>query len=283
MIAAVSNVPPDGCLAMVSASHTPSITVIVSTYNWPEALSLSLQSLAKQTDLDFEIIVADDGSRAETANLIKAFSQASPVPVLHVWQEDDGFRKARILNQAIRAARGGYLVFLDGDCIAQEDFIARHRLLSRPGYVVTGSRILMSETLSKALCAKGVVDLPSVRRKAIGLRLKGDISKLLSLLLKFPDNPFRNYRKFQWRRIKGCNFSCWKSDALAVDGYDEAYIGWGHEDADFVFRLYEAGIDRRSGAFATEVLHIWHREADRSQARSNETMLAERIARIKRV
>ena len=102
------------------------ISVLLATYNWPEALSLCLQALKEQTNKDFEIIICDDGSRDETKTLILDFQKNFPVPIKHLWQIDDGFRKTLILNQGIQAAQGEYLVFLDGDCIPQRDFIAQH-------------------------------------------------------------------------------------------------------------------------------------------------------------
>ena len=103
------------------------ISILLATYNWPQALKLCLDSLATQTDRDFEIIIADDGSRYETRELIENIKVLHPISITHLWQEDRGFRKTQILNQAIAAAHGNYLVFLDGDCIVQPDFVARHR------------------------------------------------------------------------------------------------------------------------------------------------------------
>ena len=125
-------------------SQAPLITVVLATYNWPEALDLCLQSLQTQTDHHFEICIADDGSKPDTTELITQWQTHSVVPIRHFWQEDQGFRKSRILNQAIAQAQGEYLVFLDGDCIAQPDFIARHRALATTGFLVTGARILLS-------------------------------------------------------------------------------------------------------------------------------------------
>ena len=131
----------------------PSISILLATYNWPQALGLVLESLNAQTDKDFEVVIADDGSKAETTELITAFTQVANFPIKHLWQEDLGFRKSAILNQAITHARGDYLVFLDGDCITQPDFVARHRALAQSGFLVTGSRILLGRRLTQALCS----------------------------------------------------------------------------------------------------------------------------------
>jgi len=251
------------------------ISVIVNTYNWPAALRLTLASLATQTYRNFEIVIADDGSGEETRTVIEAFAANSPVPVRHVWHEDDGFRRAKILNAAIRVCHGSYIVFLDGDCITQPDFLTRHHALSQLGHLITGSRILLGQRLSAELCANGIWDYATLRRKASGHRLAGQISKIVPLFARLPNSRLRDYRDFVWRRIKGCNLACWKEDVLAVGGYNEAMIGWGHEDAEFVFRMQHRGVIRRSGTWATEVLHLWHKEADKSNTEKNwQLMLA---------
>lgn len=254
-----------------------SVSVIVNTYNWPEALKLSLQSLAGQTERCFEIIVADDGSRPDTADVIKAFAGASPVPVKHVWHDDVGFRRAAILNKAIGEACGAYLIFIDGDCILQPDFVAQHRALARLNHLITGSRILLGQKFSKRLLAAGTWNYQVFRRNILRHRLKGDISKIVAFFVRLPWRPMSNYRSFVFRRIKGCNLACWKSDALAVGGFDETFTGWGYEDADFVFRLQDQGIIRRAGTWATEVLHIWHKPADPSRATTNQKVVLDRI------
>ena len=246
------------------------ITVLLATYNWPQALELTLQSLRTQTDLDFEIVIVDDGSAEETSRVIVEFQKDFPVPICHVWQEDIGFRKSKILNQGIAQAQGNYLVFLDGDCITQPDFIARHRALSRPGHFITGSRILLGQQLTKQLCDARVWNFARFKRSSLRNRFKGQLNKIAAIFIKVPDNRWRIYSKFVWRRIKGCNMACWKSDAQAIGGFDEELIGWGHEDADFVFRLQEhKKIRRKSGSFSTEILHLWHPMGDRSQAEKN--------------
>lgn len=260
---------------MADRGGTMMISVVVNTYNWPEALRLVLLSLAAQTYRNFEIVVADDGSGEETRMVIEAFAAGSPVPVRHVWQEDDGFRRTKILNAAIRSCHGSYLVFLDGDCITQPDFLARHHALSQPNHLITGNRIMLQKALSAELCASGIWDYDIFRRKALGYRVRKDISKILPLFVKLPCSRLRDYRGFVWRRIRGCNLACWKDDAHAIGGYNENMTGWGDEDCEFVFRMQHRGVIRRSGAWGTEVLHLWHEEADKSSAeRNGQLMLA---------
>lgn len=245
------------------------ISVLLATYNWPEALQKCLESLANQTDTDFEIIIADDGSGPPTQSLIERIKLNHPVPILHLWQEDLGFRKTTILNLAIKEARGNYLVFLDGDCIAQPDFIARHRQLAQHGHLVTGSRVLLSERLSKTILAWPKWSFSQFKAHLLQYRFTGGVNKYWPIVLKLGDGAWRLYKKFVWRRIKGCNMACWSADAKAIGGFDEEMTGWGHEDADFVFRLQHSGIVRKSGSWSTEVFHLFHRIHDQSNAAEN--------------
>jgi len=253
------------------------ISILLATYNWPQALKLCLESLSTQTDLDFEIIIADDGSSAETKSLIEAIQPKFPVKITHLWQEDQGFRKTRILNQAIKVAGGEYLVFLDGDCIVQPDFIAEHRQLAQANHLVTGSRVLLNESLTIELLTWTHWDFKKFANHLLIYRLSGRINKYWPLKIKLGNGAWRNYQKFVWRRIKGCNMACWKADALAIGGFDETMTGWGHEDADFVFRLQNRGLIRKSGSWATEVLHLYHRINDQSNAAENARRVREKI------
>ena len=262
----------------------PSISILLATYNWPQALGLVLESLNAQTDKDFEVVIADDGSRAETAELITAFTQVANFPIKHLWQEDLGFRKSAILNQAITYARGDYLVFLDGDCITQPDFVARHRALAQSGFLVTGSRILLGRRLTQALCSsenkisnRFFKSLNNSKLLLFVNRWAGQLNKFAPLWIKVPDNRWRVYSGFVWKRIKGCNMACWRDDAVRVSGFDESMVGWGHEDADFVFRLQQSGLKRKSGAWATEVFHLDHPEGDKSKAAANAAKVREKI------
>src|SRR5438067_1465466 len=132
------------------------ISVVITTYNRPDALAAVVRACFMQTDKNFEIIIADDGSAANTRDCVESLAAGAPMPVRHVWQPDEGFRAAMARNRGILAAKGDYIVFLDGDCVPQRDFIARHRALSEPGCLVSGSRILMSEGLTRRVLEHGI-------------------------------------------------------------------------------------------------------------------------------
>jgi glycosyltransferase involved in cell wall biosynthesis len=254
------------------------ISVVITTYNRPDALEAVVRACFMQIDKNFEIIIADDGSTANTRDCIERLTALAPMPLRHVWQPDQGFRAAMARNRGTLAATGDYIVFLDGDCIPQQDFIARHRALSQPGYLVSGSRILLSEQLTRRVLAEGIDVGASTPLTRLGWRLRGDLNKTLQPLgLRWPDLGRRS-RSFSWRRIKSCNLGVWRSDLERVNGFDESFTGWGHEDSDLVVRLFHAGVMRKDGAFATEVFHLWHREAVRDQETSNRRVVLERAA-----
>lgn len=253
------------------------ISVIVATYNRVDALNLVLQSLENQGDKNFEVIIADDGSRNDTREFIAQFMSASKLAIKHVWHEDKGFRLALIRNLATASATGDYLIFLDGDCVVQPDFVERHRALAQKGFMVTGSRVLLNETLTQELLASAHWDFKLFTSKLLKYRLNGSINKYWPLKIKLGNGSWRDYKKFIWRRIKGCNLACWKTDAQAIDGFDETMTGWGHEDADFVFRLQCHHIKRKSGSWSTEVLHLFHKVHDQSNAAENARRVREKI------
>jgi glycosyltransferase involved in cell wall biosynthesis len=257
--------------------HAQTISVVITTYNRPDALAAVVRACFMQDDTNFEIIIADDGSTANTRHCVERLAAGAPVPVRHVWQPDEGFRAAMARNRGTLAAQGEYLVFLDGDCIPQRDFIARHRLLSEPGCLVSGSRILMSERLTRQVLEEGIAIPDAGIGRRLAWRMRGELNKTLQLGLRWPDLG-RVRRSFSWRRIKSCNLGVWRSDLERVNGFDESFTGWGYEDSDLVLRLFHAGVKRKDGAFATEVFHLWHPEAQRDQASSNHSVVLERAA-----
>jgi glycosyltransferase involved in cell wall biosynthesis len=257
--------------------QTQTLSVVITTYNRPDALAAVLAACFLQDDKNFEIIIADDGSTANTRDCVARLAAGAPVPVKHVWQPDDGFRAAMARNRGTLAATGDYIIFLDGDCVPQRDFIARHRALAQQGFLVSGSRILLSQALTERALRDGIDVAGLSIAERLRLRLAGDMNKFLQTVVRWPDIA-RVRRKFSWRRIKSCNLGVWKADLMAVNGFDESFTGWGHEDSDLVVRLFHAGVLRKDGAMATEVLHLWHTEAERDQASSNRRTVLERAA-----
>jgi glycosyltransferase involved in cell wall biosynthesis len=250
------------------------ISVIVTTYNRDDALDGALRALAHQSDRKFEIVIAEDGSREETAAVVERWASRLAMPVKHVRHEHNGFRGGEIRNRGIRASAGHYCIFLDGDCLARADFVATHRRLAESGWFVTGNRILLSRELTEAVLAEGVAaeawSLPSLARE----RLRGGANRVLPTL-RLPLGPLRKLGRTQWRGAQTCNLAVARSDLDRIDGFDCSYAGWGLEDSDLVVRLLHAGVQRKDGRFATGVLHLWHAPNDRSQLAVNQSMLDE--------
>jgi glycosyltransferase involved in cell wall biosynthesis len=257
------------------------ISIIVTTYNRPDALSAVIRALLDQTDLNFEVIIADDGSSDPTRAAIDALRNtvhaAGLKRLVHAWQPDDGFKASAARNMGVFASHGEYLIFLDGDCIPRPSFVARHRLLAEPGFMVSGSRVLLSEQFTRHLLS-AEPQVAHTRGMSYWLmqRLSGNTNKVIPLL-HFPNSPLRHYRSVKWNRIKSCNLAVWRSDYAAVNGFDESFVGWGHEDADLVLRLARYGVRRKGGAFSTEVFHLWHRENMRATESENRKRVEDRM------
>lgn len=253
-----------------------SVSVVITTYNRSDALLAVLAGLARQTDRRFEVVVADDGSRAEHQRAVHESPLARALKVVHVWHPDVGFTASKVRNRGVAAASGQYLVFLDGDCVPEVDFIARHKALAERGHFVNGSRVLLDAELSRRVIAGAEQICGRSALYWLGQRLRGHASKLTHLL-RLPGNFLRVKRNFYWKGIRSCNMGVWRPDYERVDGFDESFVGWGHEDADFVLRLHHAGVARKNGFCATEVFHLWHKEAARDQESQNARTVRQRV------
>lgn len=254
---------------------SPLVSVVITTYNRSDALLAVLAGLARQTDTDFEVLIADDGSRLEHQTAVLTAPVAKALRVKHVWHPDVGFTASRIRNRGVAASTGEYIVFLDGDCVPEIDFIAQHKKFAQTGFFVNGSRVLLSpEFTTQVLSGRQQI---SGRSAWYWLRQRvfGHASKI-SGLLRLPDFPWRNKAAFSWKGIRSCNFGCWRTDFERVNGFDESFVGWGHEDADFVLRLHNSGVIRKNGFCATEVFHLWHKEAARNQESHNAAVVKAR-------
>jgi len=253
------------------------LAVVVTTYNRPDALAAVLEGYFGQADRDFELIVADDGSTEDTRRMAEDFAGRAPFPMAHVWQEDRGFRAAAIRNRAIARTRADYVLFTDGDCIPAPWFVAAHRRLAEPGWFISANRVLLAEAFTRRVLAE---KLPIQRwgwSQWLGAWRRHDVNRLFPLLT-LPLGPLRKLGAGHWEGAKTCNLSAWRSDLLRVNGLDEAYSGWGLEDSDLVVRLIRAGVRHKSARFAAPVLHLWHRENDRSALPENQRRLEEILA-----
>ncbi len=248
------------------------ISVIVTTYDREDALAAVLSALSRQSDRGFEVVIADDGSGPATTTVVDDWRPRLGVPLSYVWQVDRGFRAAEIRNRAILACRGAYCVFLDGDCLAPADFIARHRQLAEPGWFVTGNRVLLSPTLTAAVLRDDLRPEAWSAWRWIGVRVRGGVNRVAGVL-RLPLGPLRKLGPGRWRGARSCNLAVWRSDLERVDGFDASFSGWGREDSDLLIRLLHCGLRRKDGRFATGVIHLWHPQADRAQLAANDARL----------
>lgn len=232
--------------------------VVVTTYNSPLWLEKVLWGYEHQTDADFELILADDGSGAETAQVIEQFRQRGQLNIRHVWHEDNGFRKTVILNKAVQETACDYLAFTDGDCIPRADYIANHKASARVGYFVSGGLYRLSLPVSNALTEAQVAsgeafDFSFLQRlgqpsshKKLKLTRRPLLAKMLNRL-----TPTRA----TWN---GGNSSGWKSDILAVNGFDER-MQYGGLDREMGERMMNMGIKGIQARYSVIMLHLDHK------------------------
>jgi glycosyltransferase involved in cell wall biosynthesis len=234
------------------------ISVVVSTYNSPEWLEKVVWGYERQDDRDFELVIADDGSGAPTRKLVEFLKARATFPIRHVWHEDDGFRKWRIVNRAILEAAGDYLLFTDGDCIPRREVIAAHRRFARAGHFLSGGYCKLPLGTSKAI---GEADIASGRAFTLSWLLRHGYPPTLKWLkvaaLPLGIDALLNSVSPAARTFNGNNSSCWKADALRVGGFDER-IRYGGGDREFGYRLENAGVRPIVIRYSALCLHLDH-------------------------
>lgn len=248
------------------------VALIISVYNQEAVLAKVLRGVELQQRPPDEVLLADDGSRKPTRELIERWSRTVPFPVKHIWHPDEGFRKTIVLNRALAAAESEYLIFTDADCVPHPRFVSDHLSLAEPGYWVQGRRCFVQETSVPAFDPDHI---PFARWSMSG-RITG-ATKGLRLPVPIV------FRNTEQRGIIGCNLACWRRDAEAINGFDEAYSGWGiGEDSDFGSRLYHLGLRRKFVYGHAVVFHLNHPLLPRdhvpgSQARLEDTWRTRRV------
>jgi len=243
-------------------------SLVITTYNWPEALELVLLSALRQTSLPDEIIIADDGSKSDTAELIQKYIQKSPIPIVHAWQEDRDFRAAKSRNLAISKSCGDFIILTDGDMILHKAFIADHKNFAKRGFFTQGTRVLLGKRLSERLLKSKNLDFTFFttdiknRKNAIHSHF---LSSVFSRVTK------------KTHGIKTCNMSFFRDDFTSVNGFNEDFTGWGREDSEFAIRLLNKGIKRQDLRFRAIAYHIWHNENSRKSLKRNDLILQRAI------
>ncbi|MEC9343308.1 MAG: glycosyltransferase family 2 protein [Pseudomonadota bacterium] len=253
------------------------ISVIVSTYNAPQWLEKALTGFACQSDTDFELLVADDGSGPDTMHLVERFAESAPFPMRHVRQADDGFRKWRIVNRAIEAATGNYLILTDGDCVPRGEFVATHRARARPGRFLSGGYCRLPMRTSQAIAPDDIRTGHAFRLRWLAARGVPPGPQWLKIVARplHVDGLFNALSPAK-RTFNGNNSSCWREDALRVGGFDER-IRYGGGDREFGYRLAYCGITPRVIRYSTLCLHLDHARGYKDPAirEQNEAVIAE--------
>lgn len=245
-----------------------STSLIITTYNREDALDMVLMSVRRQSELPDQVIIADDGSTEETRVLIEEHKKDFPVPLVHCWLPDEGFRLARIRNNALSIASGEYIVIVDGDMLLHKDFIKGHRLAAWKGQFVQGSRVWLSlEDAAELIKRRDTRSIPSITR--LGNGIQSINSRLLSRIF--------SRRTGQLKGVKGCNIAFWKDDGVRVNGFNEDFQSWGREDSEFAARLMNAGVKRFNLRFAGVAYHLSHKEAKRTDISTNDRILEKTI------
>lgn len=230
----------------------PTISLLISTYNWPEALATLLRYVANQTISPNEILIADDGSDEDTKKVIESASAQIPCPIKHIWQEHDGFRAGQIRNKAIANASGEYIIQIDGDMIVEKHFIEDHLRIAKEGTFVTGSRVNTSAYLAQRIISNQEIINVSPFSKGIIDRIN---------TIRF--SPLTDYYKTRYKikdpyYARGCNMAYWREDVILVNGYNEDMIGWGREDSEFACRLLFLGRRKIFLKFGAVAYHLYH-------------------------
>ena len=242
------------------------VSIIIPFYNGIDWLEMIFVAFGKQTFKDFEVIVADDGSREDVVARLEELMARQPFPVTHLWQEDCGFRKNRMLNKAVVQSRAEYLIFLDGDCIPHRKFVEEHCKARREGFVVAGRRVDLPAALSEGMSV-GKVASPGFERKLVWPLLYAGIvrgEKHMENCIRITSPTLRRrFIRQRYEGILGCNFSMYKSDLLKANGFDERYVNPGTgEDTDLEDRLVRLGIRPLVMNHYATVYHKKHRRLD---------------------
>lgn len=242
-----------------------SVGIIISTYNHPIWLEKTLWGYFYQTFKDFEIIIADDGSTEETSNLIKKFTDKTNMKIIHVWHEDHGFQKNKILNKAILATNSEYLIITDQDCIPRKDFVETHLRLAEDGFFLSAGYFRLPHDISDEITKEdiknqSIFDLKWLHEKGMKYNFKS--TKLIKNQIFSEFMNFITTAKPSWN---GCNSSCWRSDLIKINGFNEE-MKYGGEDREFGERMILNNIKSKQIRYSAICVHLFHKRPYKDDA-----------------
>jgi len=243
-------------------------SLIICTYNWPEALNMVLFSATSQSIAPDEIIIADDGSGKPTAKLIEEFSNRTSIPIIHSWQKDNGCRIPHSRNRAIAKSKFEYIIMIDGDTILHKDFVKDHKKFAKKNVYIQGSRVLLQPELTSNI-------LLTNKFKKNLFFFKHSKNKINILRIPFISKLMSYVKSQNINRIRGCNYSIFKEDIVKVNGFNEEITTWGREDSEFVQRLFNNGVKKQHLKFSAIQYHLYHDQ--RSHNNINDNILKDTI------
>lgn len=240
----------------------PEASVIISFYENIDFLKLALAGFEIQTDKSFEIIIADDGSSEKICKELSELIKKSQLNILHVWHEDEGWRKNRIYNKAILASNSNYLIFADGDCVPHPRFVEEHVKNRAMGVVLTGRRAYMSERITRKLNQEKIKKKYLKGRYLLPLLIHNTIlkdGKYFENTIYFKSRLIRKLINRKEKGLMGSNFSIYRDDILKVNGFDEQYTAPSvGEDTDLGYRLILAGMKVKTLKHIAVQYHLYH-------------------------
>jgi glycosyltransferase involved in cell wall biosynthesis len=253
-------------------NNLPKCSLVTPTYNWPQALELLLESVLHQSILPNEVIIADDGSKPETTELIQKYQAIFPIPLLHVWHEDNGNQKPKIMNKAIAKAQYEYIIEIDGDIIMNKFFVEDHLKNAQKGVYLFGSRVNIQENILEELFKNKSTHFNFFSK---GIKKRGRTIRLPFMM------KFAKLHDERSGKLRGCNMSFWREDFIKVNGFNEGLVGWGIDDSELIQRLHNIGIKGKRLKYAGIAYHIYHKEQSKSHIEVNNEI--ERITTEKKL
>ena len=241
-------------------------SLIITTYNQKERLAVVLDSVRDLNPLPKEVLIADDGSKPDTREVIESYAKDFPCALRHIWHEDKGFRLSTIRNEAIKFARGEYIIIIDGDIVLDSRFIAEHLRFAKRGVFLQGSRVILRENETAQILESKDYALAFNSRSFKSTHC----DFLARLIYGFSKTTAKVFRKKELiKGIRGCNMSFFKRDCEAINGFNEEFVGWGREDSEFVARFLFNGGELRRVKFNALAYHLYHPENPREMLESN--------------
>ncbi|MDM1391278.1 glycosyltransferase [Myroides marinus] len=262
---------------LAEANQRLDVSLLITTYNRVDALEAVLVSVLHQKKLPFEVIVADDGSREDTIELVKKYQAIFPVPLKHAWQEDNGFRLSESRNRGLALCEGEYVVMIDGDMVLHPMFISDHIANAKKGYFVQGGRVMFNEKKTKEYLASSCT-YKQIKWYQPNIETRFE-KRLSACHLPWLNRLIQKSIDYSHKGIRGCNMAFFIEDVKSINGFNNEFVGWGREDSEFVERMFNKGVKRNNIKYSAIAYHLYHKEEQRSSLPENDQLLKDTISK----